>query len=55
MSIGQRLNLNGEFGTIRFVSEIDDMKGIWLGVEWDSPERGKHSGVKDGKQYFTCR
>lgn len=28
--------------------------GIWLGVEWDDPARGKHSGVHEGVQYFSC-
>ena len=27
---------------------------MWLGVEWDEPERGKHNGEHEGKQYFTC-
>ncbi|XP_022111066.1 tubulin-specific chaperone E-like, partial [Acanthaster planci] len=26
--------------------------GIWLGVEWDNPERGKHDGSNNGVQYF---
>ncbi|XP_033368563.1 geranylgeranyl pyrophosphate synthase isoform X6 [Parus major] len=29
--------------------------GIWLGVEWDDPQRGKHDGSYEGIQYFTCR
>lgn len=29
--------------------------GLWLGVEWDHPSRGKHDGSHDGVQYFTCR
>lgn len=29
--------------------------GLWLGVEWDNPERGKHNGTHEGVQYFTCR
>ncbi len=28
--------------------------GAWLGVEWDDPSRGKHSGTHEGKLYFTC-
>ena len=28
--------------------------GLWLGVEWDDPSRGKHSGEHNGVQYFTC-
>ena len=29
--------------------------GVWLGVEWDNPTRGKHNGCHEGKQYFTTR
>lgn len=29
--------------------------GLWLGVEWDEPDRGKHDGSHDGVQYFSCR
>ena len=29
-------------------------QGAWLGVEWDDPSRGKHSGTHEGKRYFTC-
>ncbi|CAA7271583.1 unnamed protein product [Cyclocybe aegerita] len=53
--IGTRVNHNGHYGTVRFVGPVDGTAGIWLGVEWDDPARGKHSGSKDGKQYFTCR
>ncbi|KAJ7766787.1 hypothetical protein B0H16DRAFT_1309252 [Mycena metata] len=52
---GTRLNLAGHVGTIRFVGNVDNTSGVWLGVEWDDPKRGKHDGVKDGKRYFTCR
>ncbi len=27
----------------------------WLGVEWDDPSRGKHSGEYQGVQYFKTR
>ncbi|KAJ7137777.1 outer arm dynein light chain 1 [Mycena epipterygia] len=52
---GTRLRLAGHTATVRFVGAVDNTSGIWLGVEWDDPLRGKHDGVKDGKRYFTCR
>lgn len=52
---GTRLSLLGHLGTVRFVGPVDNTTGIWIGVEWDDPQRGKHDGVKDGKRYFTCR
>ena len=28
---------------------------LWLGVEWDDPARGRHSGEHGGRQYFVTR
>ncbi len=53
--IGTRISLAGHIGTVRFTGSVDGTTGVWLGVEWDDPQRGKHSGIKDGKQYFSCR
>ena len=55
VQVGTRFNLNDHIGTIEYVGPVDNFTGIWLGVEWDDPARGKHDGSKDGKQYFTCR
>ncbi|KIY65490.1 hypothetical protein CYLTODRAFT_400351 [Cylindrobasidium torrendii FP15055 ss-10] len=52
---GTRLWHSGNRGTVRFVGPVDGTSGIWLGVEWDDPARGRHSGTKDGKHYFSCR
>ncbi|KDQ10603.1 hypothetical protein BOTBODRAFT_57988 [Botryobasidium botryosum FD-172 SS1] len=52
---GLRLKHAGHYGTVRFVGEVDGSSGIWIGVEWDDPSRGKHGGSKNGKQYFRCR
>ncbi|KAI0032818.1 hypothetical protein K488DRAFT_49021 [Vararia minispora EC-137] len=53
-SIGTRISLQDSLGTIRYTGPIDGTNGLWLGVEWDDPVRGKHDGVKDGKRYFDC-
>ncbi|KAI0957748.1 hypothetical protein AcW1_006039 [Taiwanofungus camphoratus] len=53
-SVGTRLSYSGHLGTIRFVGPVENTSGIWLGIEWDDPRRGKHDGVKDGKRYFSC-
>ncbi|KAI8989734.1 hypothetical protein BD414DRAFT_414676 [Trametes punicea] len=53
-SVGTRLCHSGHLGTVRYVGAVEGTTGIWLGVEWDDPKRGKHDGVKDGKRYFTC-
>lgn len=52
--IGTRISHSGFLGTVRFVGPVDGTRGIWLGVEWDDPDRGKHDGIKDGKRHFSC-
>lgn len=54
-SVGTRINFNNHIGTIKYAGPVNNTTGIWLGVEWDDPARGKHNGSKDGKQYFTCQ
>ncbi|TFK94748.1 RNI-like protein [Polyporus arcularius HHB13444] len=53
-TVGTRINHSGALGTVRYVGPVNGTQGVWLGVEWDDPKRGKHDGVKDGKRYFTC-
>jgi tubulin-specific chaperone E len=53
-SVDTRFSLSGNIGTIRYVGEVDGTNGVWLGVEWDDRNRGKHDGIKDGKRYFSC-
>jgi dynactin complex subunit len=54
-AIGTRISLNSDTGTVRFVGQVDNTAGIWIGVEWDDPTRGRHDGCKDRKRYFSCR
>lgn len=37
------------------LSSVPVFADLWLGVEWDQPDRGKHNGSHSGVQYFTCR
>lgn len=53
--VGGRISYFGHLGTVKFIGEVENTTGIWLGIEWDNPDRGKHDGVKDGKRYFSCR
>jgi len=50
---GARVEVGGERATIRFRGEVLPTKGVWLGVEWDNPSRGKHDGNHNGVRYFT--
>lgn len=52
---GDRIQVDDNISTIRYIGAVDASDGEWLGVEWDDASRGKHSGEKDGRSYFTCR
>ncbi|XP_041642028.1 tubulin-specific chaperone E isoform X1 [Cheilinus undulatus] len=54
-TVGRRVSCDGERATVRYVGSVPPTSGLWLGVEWDNPERGKHDGSHDGVQFFTCR
>ncbi|XP_061087693.1 tubulin-specific chaperone E isoform X1 [Conger conger] len=54
-AVGRRVACDGERGTVRYVGAVPPTAGLWLGVEWDNPERGKHDGCHEGTRYFTCR
>ncbi|KIJ16977.1 hypothetical protein PAXINDRAFT_132022 [Paxillus involutus ATCC 200175] len=45
----------GHLGTIKYVGHVTGTHGLWYGVEWDDPSRGRHDGVKEGRRYFDCR
>ncbi|KAM6218820.1 tubulin-specific chaperone E [Rhynchocyon petersi] len=53
--VGRRVDINGELGIVRFAGVVPPVAGLWLGVEWDNPERGKHDGSHEGIVYFKCR
>ncbi|GAA5993115.1 hypothetical protein JCM5350_007226 [Sporobolomyces pararoseus] len=46
-----------QLGSILYRGPVPPTKGEWLGIEWDDPSRGKHSGVheKTGVRYFETR
>lgn len=46
-----------QLGTVLYEGPVPPTKGTWLGVEWDEPSRGRHSGVYDktGVRYFNPR
>jgi dynactin complex subunit len=53
--IGRRIAADKVKGTVLFEGPVGQTKGVWLGVEWDDPARGKHRGVHEGVVYFTPR
>ncbi|XP_029383598.1 tubulin-specific chaperone E [Echeneis naucrates] len=54
-AVGRRVSCGGERATVRYVGPVPPTAGVWVGVEWDDPDRGKHDGSHEGVQYFTCR
>ena len=52
--VGQRIfdKADKALGTVKFIGEVGNTKGVWMGVDWDSPSRGKHDGIHEGKKYF---
>ncbi|XP_030053996.1 tubulin-specific chaperone E isoform X2 [Microcaecilia unicolor] len=52
---GRRIICDGDYATVRYVGYVPPTPELWLGVEWDNPQRGKHNGCHQGTQYFVCR
>ncbi|KAF7993113.1 hypothetical protein HCN44_005894 [Aphidius gifuensis] len=52
---GQRIECDGQRGTICYVGPVDGTNGTWLGIDWDNPTRGKHNGTYNNKLYFKTR
>ena len=52
--LGQRFSYDGALCTIRYHGVLPGTKGVWLGVEWDDVDRGKHDGTYQGRRYFHC-
>lgn len=50
---GMRLSFNNALCTVRYLGALPGQDGVWLGVEWDDPERGKHDGQYKGKRLFN--
>jgi dynactin complex subunit len=55
MSVDDRVCFNSSIGTIKYVGPVSAKAGIWYGIEWDDPTRGKGDGSVDGVRYFTCK
>lgn len=52
-TVGQRLRVGQQLCTVRYVGNIANWLVEAVGVEWDDPSRGKHSGSLDGTSYFS--
>ncbi len=52
--MGARVVIAKERATVRYIGSVAGQKGVWAGVEWDDPSRGKHDGTTGGVKYFQC-
>lgn len=56
IEIGDRLFVDGHTCSVLFIGYIPAWKDSRaFGLEWDEPERGKHSGYLNGVEYFKTR
>ena len=55
LAVSERVSVKGELATIRWVGSLEGRAGDWIGLEWDNPTRGKHSGEVDGIKYFAVK
>ncbi|XP_076761098.1 glyoxalase 1 isoform X1 [Xylocopa sonorina] len=53
--IDSRIECDGYQGTLKYVGPVGETKGLWLGIDWDDPARGKHNGTYEGVKYFKAR
>ncbi|KAM8952944.1 tubulin-specific chaperone E [Pelodytes ibericus] len=51
---GRRIVCDEDYATVLYVGNVPPTSGLWLGVEWDNPLRGKHDGTHEGTKYFSC-
>ncbi|XP_063216134.1 tubulin-specific chaperone E isoform X2 [Bacillus rossius redtenbacheri] len=55
VKVGTRVACDGNCGTVKYIGSVSPFEGIWFGVEWDNPARGKHDGSYDKVRYFQTR
>jgi dynactin complex subunit len=57
LQVGARVAVGADRGTVRYVGAVaGGAAGVYVGVVWDRPGRGKHDGQPEpgGPRYFTC-
>lgn len=57
--MNRRVLVYPDIGTIRYEGPLlhkeSDPNDIWLGIEWDDPSRGRHSGTVEDTIYFQTK
>ncbi|EFA77780.1 tubulin binding cofactor E [Heterostelium album PN500] len=55
IKVGDRiLSDDGYHGTVMYIGDVDGFQGMWYGLCWDDPTRGKHRGTIKDRTYFQC-
>ena len=50
--IGERVLIDRWKATVKFVGHVHGQQGIWVGLDWDDAERGKHDGSIGAQRCF---
>lgn len=45
----------GSFQYFSRFLQVEGHDGLWIGIEWDDPTRGRHNGTVNGQFYFETR
>lgn len=54
IKIGDKISLTQNLqGVVKFIGEIKDKEGIWVGLELNKP-KGKNNGIINNIEYFRC-
>ncbi|RWS31751.1 tubulin-specific chaperone E-like protein [Leptotrombidium deliense] len=53
-AINSRVECDDVYGTVKYVGSVTGTSGVWIGVDWDSSERGKHDGSYKDIRYFNA-
>ena len=53
MQVGDVVDFLGMKATIRYIGDLKDKQGTWIGAELSHP-KGKYDGTFKGVKYFSC-
>ena len=45
---------NKSEGVIKYIGDVKDNQGVWIGIELTSDHQGRHNGTRDDVTYFVC-
>lgn len=54
LQLGGSIVHKGFPGTVRYIGQLQGVKGEWIGLEYEQDGIGEHNGSYKGKKYFDC-